>query len=70
MLAASQGRDDVLPNDVKVLAGAVLGHRLLLTPDAMLREETIDNIVDRIVTRAGNVPRDGSWEEGRLLQAA
>src|SRR3954451_8909387 len=23
-----------------------------------------------LVTRAGNVPRDGSWEEGRLLQAA
>jgi MoxR-like ATPase len=51
VLAASQGRDDVLPNDVKVLAKPVLGHRLLLTPDAMLREETIDNVVDRIVTR-------------------
>jgi alkylhydroperoxidase family enzyme len=23
-----------------------------------------------LVSRAGNVPRDGSWEEGRLLQAA
>ena len=23
-----------------------------------------------LVARAGNVPRDGSWEEGRLLQAA
>ena len=23
-----------------------------------------------LVTRAGNTPRDGSWEEGRLLQAA
>jgi alkylhydroperoxidase family enzyme len=23
-----------------------------------------------LVTRGGNVPRDGSWEEGRLLQAA
>jgi MoxR-like ATPase len=51
VLAASQGRDDVLPNDVKVLAKPVLGHRLLLTPDALLREETIDNVVDRIVTR-------------------
>jgi MoxR-like ATPase len=51
VLAASQGRDDVLPNDVKVLAKPVLGHRLLLTPDAMLREETINNVVDRIVTR-------------------
>jgi MoxR-like ATPase len=33
------------------LAHAVLGHRLLLTPDALLRDETIENVVDRIVTR-------------------
>jgi MoxR-like ATPase len=51
VLAASQGRDDVLPNDVKVLAKPVLAHRLLLTPDALLREETIDNVIERIVTR-------------------
>jgi MoxR-like ATPase len=51
VLAASQGRDDVLPDDVKALVRPVLGHRLLLTPDALLRDETIDNVVDRIVTR-------------------
>jgi alkylhydroperoxidase family enzyme len=28
------------------------------------------NIFTTMVARAGNVPRDGSWEEGRLLQAA
>jgi MoxR-like ATPase len=51
VLAASQGRDDVLPDDVKVLARPVLAHRLLLTPDADLRDESISNVVDRIVTR-------------------
>jgi MoxR-like ATPase len=51
VLAASQGRDDVLPDDVKSLVRPVLAHRLLLTPDALLRDETIDNVVDRIVTR-------------------
>jgi MoxR-like ATPase len=51
VLAGSQGRDDVLPDDVKQLAGAVLSHRVLLTPDAMLREETVDAVVERIISR-------------------
>jgi len=36
-LAASLGRDYVLPDDVKRLAPAVLGHRVLPAPDAVLR---------------------------------
>jgi MoxR-like ATPase len=36
-LAASVGRDFVLPDDVKRVASVVLAHRLLLTPDAELR---------------------------------
>ncbi len=51
VLAASQGRDDVLPDDVKALAGPVLAHRLILNPDAMLREETVQQVVERVVTR-------------------
>jgi MoxR-like ATPase len=51
VLAASQGRDDVIPEDVKTLAKAVLAHRLLLSPDAALRGETIDAVIDRIVAR-------------------
>jgi len=51
VLAAAQGRDDVLPDDVKRLVGPVLNHRLLLTPDAMLREDTVEGVVDRIVAR-------------------
>jgi MoxR-like ATPase len=51
VVAASQGREDVLPDDVKNLAMPVLGHRVILTPDAMLREETVEAVIERIVTR-------------------
>jgi MoxR-like ATPase len=33
-LAALEGRDHALPDDVQALAPAVLTHRLLLAPDA------------------------------------
>jgi MoxR-like ATPase len=47
--AVLHGRDAVVPDDVKALAGPVLGHRLLLTVDAQLHgrgvEETLDEVV-------------------------
>jgi MoxR-like ATPase len=58
VLAAAQGRDDVLPDDVKRLVGPVLHHRLLLTPDAQLREETVEGVLERIVARV-KVPARG-----------
>ena len=51
VLAASQGREDVLPDDVKTLVNAVLAHLLILTPDAVLRGETVDNVIERIIAR-------------------
>jgi MoxR-like ATPase len=51
VMAASQARDDVLPDDVKVLVGAVLSHRMVLTPDAQLRDETVGAVIDRILHR-------------------
>jgi MoxR-like ATPase len=36
-LAASVGRSYVVPDDVKALAGAVLEHRLVLSPEAQMR---------------------------------
>jgi MoxR-like ATPase len=50
VVAASQGRDDVLPDDVRLLVPPVFGHRLLLTPDALLRDETVDGVIDRLLT--------------------
>ncbi len=57
--AAAQGRDHVLPDDVKHLAPAVLTHRLILTPEALLRDETLEDIVERILQRVP-VPTDVS----------
>ena len=51
VVAASQGRDDVLPDDVKRLAFSVLNHRLMLTPDALLRDEKVSAVVERILHR-------------------
>ncbi len=36
-LAAIRGRDHVLPDDIKELAPAVLGHRLIIKPESALR---------------------------------
>ena len=36
-LAAANGRNYVVPDDVKALAGPVLAHRLMLTPEAQLQ---------------------------------
>lgn len=57
VLAASQGREDVLPDDVRSLAAAVLGHRLQLTPDAILRGETVSAVIERLLARV-KVPID------------
>jgi len=49
--AASQGRDDVYPDDVRALLVPVLAHRMILTPDAQLRDETVGKVVERILAR-------------------
>lgn len=51
VLAASQGREDVLPDDVRHIVKPVLAHRLILSPEAVLRGETVDNVIDRILAR-------------------
>jgi MoxR-like ATPase len=43
------GRDFVLPDDVRALAGAVLGHRLIVTPEAELDGFTGRDAVDDTV---------------------
>ena len=48
-LAAIEGRDYVIPDDVKRLAPAVLGHRLILKSGARLRGRHLDEIVGEIV---------------------
>jgi len=50
-LAAADGREQVYPEDVRALLSPVLNHRILLTPDAMLRGETVDDVLERCVSR-------------------
>ena len=45
VIAASEGRDYVVPDDVKELAPAVLRHRFLLQPDAELEGTSADAVV-------------------------
>ena len=48
--AALDGRDYVVPDDVKALATAVLRHRLLLSPVAEIEGRAIETIVADLVT--------------------
>lgn len=47
--AALNGRDHVLPDDVKAMAVAVLGHRVIVAPSARLRELSADRIVEEVL---------------------
>ena len=58
ILAASEGRDFVVPDDVKGLAGAVLRHRLTLHPDAEIQGVTADDCIEGIF-REAPAPRIG-----------
>ncbi len=55
-LAALRGRGFVTPDDVRSLAGPVLKHRLLLSPDAELDGATTADVLREVVT-AVEVPR-------------
>lgn len=48
--AASQGRDYVMPDDIKALAHPVLTHRIALRPEAMVRGESVARIIDQTLS--------------------
>jgi MoxR-like ATPase len=55
--AAVQGRDYVSPDDVKALAGSVLGHRMIISPAARIRSVSADVVIEEIL---GAVPVPGA----------
>ncbi|WP_052305129.1 AAA family ATPase [Stackebrandtia nassauensis] len=55
-IAAFEGRDFVLPDDVQALSVPVLAHRLLPTSDAQLAHRTTDAIISDIVHRLPVAP--------------
>ena len=56
-LALFDGREYVLPDDVKTLAEPVLAHRIVPTTDARIRDRTADEIL-REVIRGVPVPTE------------
>ena len=51
-LAALQGRDFVIPDDVKRMAQPVLNHRVILKPESRLRKKTPSVVVKELVDDA------------------
>ena len=60
----TRGRPFVTPDDVKALAGPVLTHRLLVSPEADLAGVTSAQVVERAVAAVpvphGQIPHGGS----------
>jgi MoxR-like ATPase len=56
VIAASQGRDFITPDDVKPMVKPVLRHRVMLHPDAQLQGTTADDRIEDIL-RTLPVPR-------------
>ncbi|MEM8550164.1 MAG: MoxR family ATPase [Verrucomicrobiota bacterium] len=54
--AAIQGRDYVVPDDIKVMVGPVVNHRLILRPEFEIEGLTIDEVVTDMVNTVA-VPR-------------
>ncbi|HEX2315036.1 MAG TPA: MoxR family ATPase [Thermomonospora sp.] len=61
--ALADGRPFVAPEDVKALVGPVWAHRLVLSPDAALRETTAADVLCGIVD-ATTAPRPGMTAAG------
>ncbi|MHB1923201.1 MAG: AAA family ATPase [Acidimicrobiales bacterium] len=49
VVAASDGRSQVYPDDVRSVVGPVLAHRVVLHPDALLRGESTSAVLERVV---------------------
>jgi MoxR-like ATPase len=47
-LAASDGREHVYPDDVRAVLNAVMAHRIILNPDAILRGDSIEAVIERM----------------------
>jgi MoxR-like ATPase len=49
-MAAIRGRNFVLPDDVKMVAAPVLGHRMILKPESRLRKVTAEQVVNQLIS--------------------
>ncbi len=67
--AAIRGRAFVTPDDMQQLAGPVLRHRLIPSPDTRLHGASIASILDGIVDRTP-VPVEETWQESARAEGA
>jgi MoxR-like ATPase len=51
VLAASDGRTHVYPDDVRTVLPHIMAHRVVLNPDAILRGEDVSNVLDRVTNQ-------------------
>jgi MoxR-like ATPase len=51
VLAASDGRTHVYPDDVRTVLPYIMAHRIVLNPDAILRGEDVGNVLDRVTNQ-------------------
>jgi MoxR-like ATPase len=69
VLAASDGRTNVYPDDVRAVLIPVMRHRLVLNPDAILRGETVDLALERVVGRI-KPPMTSKTRDLKLAEAS
>ena len=50
-ITAGDGRSHVLPDDVRAVLHPVLNHRLILNPEAVLRGETTEGVLERVTSQ-------------------
>ena len=67
VLAASDGREHVYPDDVRAVLKPIMAHRIILNPESILRGESIDAVLER-VTNSVKPPMSGR-RSGRDLEA-
>lgn len=65
--ALLSGRDFVVPDDVKALAYAALGHRVIVSPAARVKNVTSANVVNDCLTR---IPVPGARARGAQTSSA
>lgn len=55
-IAAMNGRDYVIPEDIHEIAESVLAHRIILTPDKEMEGATSEYVVNTVI-KSINIPR-------------
>ncbi|MCA1839625.1 MAG: MoxR family ATPase [Actinobacteria bacterium] len=70
VLAASDGREDVYPDDVRAVLKPIMAHRVILNPDAILRGESVDAVIERMVTKVKPPTTGGGSSKEKDLPSA